>query len=101
MDRLDVRPEEGVVKVRGRNRWEVQISGSTAEILQVAYRRSDFFEELHDGSWFHDNAKMWLFFPAALVLFLLWCTGVYLWVLPFCVRHAKRKRMLAKSKLED
>ncbi|HBI32732.1 MAG TPA: hypothetical protein DDY45_11885, partial [Verrucomicrobiales bacterium] len=41
VDRLDVRPGKGVVKVRCKNRYEVQIDAETAEILQVAFRRSD------------------------------------------------------------
>ena len=50
VDRLDVRPGKGVVKVRGKNRYEVQIDTETAEILQVAVRRSDLIESIHDGS---------------------------------------------------
>ena len=39
VDRLDVRPSKGVVKVRCKNRYEVQIDTETAEILHVALRR--------------------------------------------------------------
>lgn len=94
VDRLDVRPGKGVIKIRANNRWEIQIASADAEVLQVAYRRSDFFEELHDGSWFHDNAKLWIFLPSAIIMFLLWLTGIYLWLLPYRVRRAKRKRAL-------
>jgi uncharacterized iron-regulated membrane protein len=89
VDRLDLRPERGVVKVRGKSRWEVQVDTATGEVLQVAYRRSDLVESLHDGSWFHDRAKLWVFLPTALVLCGLYGTGVYLWLLPYLV---KRKR---------
>ena len=41
VDRLDVRPAKGVVKVRGKNRCEIQVDTHTGEILQVAVRRSD------------------------------------------------------------
>jgi uncharacterized iron-regulated membrane protein len=90
IDRLDVRPDRGVVKVRSKTRWEVQIDTNTAEILQVAYRRSDLIESLHDGSFFHDKVKLWVFLPAGLILIGLWVTGVYLWLLPHLVRRRRR-----------
>lgn len=68
VDRLDVRPGRGMVKVRCRNRWEVQVDTENGEILQVAYRRSDLIEIIHDGSLFHDHFKLWVFLLAALVL---------------------------------
>ena len=86
VDRLDVRPGDGIVKVRARNRWEIQIDTQSAEVLQVAYRRSDLIESLHDGSWF--GIKLWIFLPAGLILLLLWGTGVYLWWQP----HSARRR---------
>ena len=92
VDRLDFRPSKGVVKVRGRNRWEVQIDAATAEVLQVAYRRSDLIESLHDGSYLHKSAKLWLFLPCALVLLGLWVSGLYLWWLPHRARRRKRRR---------
>lgn len=93
VDRLDVRPGRGIVKVRGNNRWEVQLDATTGEVLASKYRRSDLIESLHDGSWFHDRAKLWLFFPAAVILLGLWFTGIYLWFLPHLVRrHRKHKR---------
>ena len=93
IDRLDVRPEKGVVKVRGKNRWEIQIDISTGEVLQVAFRRSDLIESIHDGSWFHNKAKLAVFLPTALLLLALWFTGIYLFWLPFQVRLARRRRL--------
>lgn len=92
VDRLDVRPSKGVVKVRGKNRWEVQVDTSTGAVLGVAYRRSDLIESLHDGSWFADGAKLWVFLPTALVLLGLWGTGLYLFALPHLARRRARRR---------
>lgn len=82
IDRLDVRPGKGVVKVRANNRWEIQLDSATGEILQSTYRRSDLIESIHDGSFFHDNIKLGLFLPSAFVLLLLWLTGTYLFLKP-------------------
>lgn len=92
VDRLDVRPGKGVIKVRGNNRWEVQVDAGTGEVLQVAYRRSDWIESLHDGSWFHESAKLWVFLPAGVLLLVLWITGAYLWWLPHGVRRRKKRK---------
>ena len=95
IDRLDVRPSKGMLKVRAKNRWEVQVDTATGDVLQVAFRRSDLIESLHDGSFFSDWVKLGIFLPTALVLVVLWGTGVYLFFLP---QLAKRKKRLQKSK---
>ena len=92
IDRLDVRPSKGMLKVRGANGWEIQIDAATGDILQVACRRSDLIESLHDGSFFHDKVRLCLFLPSALVLLGLWLTGIYLFFLPSLARR-KRRRM--------
>ncbi|MGF1579241.1 MAG: PepSY-associated TM helix domain-containing protein [Gemmataceae bacterium] len=91
VDRIDVRPSRRILKVRGKNNWEIQLHSQTGEVLQVAYRRSDIIEAIHDGSWFHDSVKLWVFLPSAVVLLTLWITGMYLFWLPIA-RKAKRKR---------
>ncbi len=95
VDRLDVRPDHGIVKVRAKNRWEIQIDTTTGEVLQVAYRRSDLIESIHDGSWFHDDAKLAVFLPTALLLLVLWFSGLYLFWLPYQVRISRRRRKIA------
>jgi hypothetical protein len=90
IDRLDVRPSKGVVKVIAKNRWELQLDLATGDVLQVAYRRSDLIESLHDGSWFHPAVKLWLFLPAGIIVLGLWITGIYLWWLPIGMRRRKR-----------
>jgi uncharacterized iron-regulated membrane protein len=90
IERLDVQPSRSLVKVQAKNRWEIQLDLGSGEILSSAYRRSDFIESLHDGSFFGDVAKLWLFLPSGLVLLGLWFTGVYLWALPIWVKRRKK-----------
>jgi len=92
IERVDVQPSRGVAKVQARNRWEAQIDLATGEALQTSYRRSDLIESLHDGSWFHDSAKLYVFLPAAGIVLGLWFTGMYLFVLPYSVKW-RRKRL--------
>lgn len=89
IDRLDVRPGDGVVKVRSKNSLEIQIDAATGEVLLQQVRRSDLIEDLHDGSFFHRCAKHWIFFPIALILIGLWLTGVYIFFLPYVSRKRR------------
>ena len=93
IDRLDVRPDDGIIKIRGTNGWEAQIDAHTGNILQVAQRRSDLIESIHDGSWFHDKAKLWIFLPAAVVVTILWLTGIYLFFYPYYAKRRNRRRL--------
>lgn len=83
IDRLDVRPNKGIIKVRSKNNWEVQLDGKTGDVLHTAYRRPDFIESLHDATFFHDKANLWFMLPCAIILLLLWLTGLYLFVYPY------------------
>lgn len=98
IDRVDVRPAKNMMKVISLTRWEIQLELATGEVLQVAYRRSDLIESLHDGSWFHPAAKLGVFLPTGVVVLGLWLTGIYLWLLPFRARQtARRKRAAAQG----
>lgn len=97
IDRLDVRPAKGVIKVRCNNRWEVQLDSSTGEILSSNYRRSDLIESLHDGSFFSDSVKLYVFSANGFILLGLWITGAWLWYLPFGAKRKKKKRLANKE----
>jgi uncharacterized iron-regulated membrane protein len=91
LDRVDVKPDKGVVKFVAGNGWEAQIDSATGEVVQVAYRRSDLIESLHDGSFFASWAKLWVFLPSGVVLLVLWGTGIYLFILPHWKKAQKRR----------
>ncbi len=95
--RVDVQPKRGLVKVTCENRWEVQIDAQTGQVLQTAYRRSDLIEALHDGSWFNDTVKLWIFLPCAMVVLGLWITGIYLFFLPHVVLWRRRRHRAASA----
>lgn len=92
VDRLDVRPGRGVVKVTLKSRWEVQVDLADGRILQTAYRRSDLIESIHDGSVFlGDWTKLGLFLPAGIVLLFLWVSGMWMVWVPFVGKRRRRK----------
>jgi len=93
IDRLDVRPDDGIIKIRSTNSWEAQIDAHNGKLLQLAKRRSDLIESIHDGSWFHDKAKLWIFLPSAIIVFILWITGIYLFFYPYFAKRRNRKKL--------
>ena len=92
INRLDVRPSKGMVKVRAQNDWEIQVDLSDGKVLQTAYRRSDMIESIHDGSYFHDLVKLWVWLPAGLLLFGLWVTGIYMFFQPRWARWRRAQK---------
>lgn len=90
--RIDFHPNKGVLKFISKDGWEAQVDTSTGQLLQVAPRRSDLIESLHDGSFFADWTKLFIFFPSGLVLFYLWGSGIYMFVYPRLKTAQKQAR---------
>ena len=90
--RLDIRPSKGIMKIQLKTNVEIQMDSQNGEILQIAFRRSDIIESIHDGSFFHDNIKYFLFFPAAIILLILWITGIYLFINIYIRKRKERER---------
>jgi uncharacterized iron-regulated membrane protein len=97
VNRLDVRPDKGIVKAWLKSNWEAQIDLGTGEIKQIWFRRSDWIESIHDGSIFGDAVKLGLFFPTALTLLLLWLGGMWMWVYPLIHKGRVRRRRLQET----
>ena len=94
VNRLDVRPDRGLVKVTLHSGWEAQVDLGTGRVLQTAYRRSDVIETIHDGSFFAgDWTKLGLFFPAGLTLLLLWLSGVWMVWVQFIGKRRRRRKL--------
>ena len=91
IDRIDIRPDKGIAKVRAVNHWEIQIDTESGAIIQVEYRRSDIIESIHDGSWFADPVKYWIFLPSAIIVLILWISGMYLYFLPKLHKYRNKK----------
>ncbi len=89
IDRIDIRPKKGVAKIRAKSGYEIQMDTATGEVLGVAYRRSDVIESIHDGSYFSDAVKRYIFLPTGILLIFMWGSGIYLFLLP---RLRKKKK---------
>jgi len=91
-DRIDVRSDRGVVKFIAPNRWEAQIDMTTLDVLSLEYRRSDLFEQIHDGSFFADWVKTFIFLPVGVILLFLWLTGIWMFFEPYVKPWRRKKR---------
>ncbi len=92
IDRIDIRPDKGIAKIRSNNHWEIQIDSKTAEVFSVKYRRSDIIESVHDGSFFTDYVKFGWFLPTGILLIIVSISGIYMFLLPLMLRN-KRGRL--------
>ncbi len=87
IDRMDVRPRNGFVKVRFRDRGntEVTLDLATARTLHVGARNDVFLEKLHSGEIFGDGFVL-LSDAGAIALIVTLLTGYWLWLAPRVLR---------------
>ncbi len=83
IDRMDVRPRNGFVKVRMRDAasTEVTVDLTSGRVLHTGPRGDVFFEKLHSGEAFGDG---WILLSdgGAIALLVTLLTGYWLWLVP-------------------
>lgn len=83
IDRMDVRPGDGLIKVRFDDRrvQEVTLDINNGRVLHVGERNDVFLEKLHSGEIFGDN---WVLLTdvAAVALLVMLASGYWLWLYP-------------------
>ena len=103
IDRMDVRPDKGMVKVIFvEDYWGVQLDMTTGDLLHIERRRSDFIENIHDGSVLDhifgtNGGYLKLIYTTIMGLSLLTftITGFWLWFGPKILlrtRHLEMKK---------
>lgn len=98
VDRMEVRPEKGVVKFTFKEHFTgLQVDGATGRVLKKEYRTSDLIEKIHDGSlvdhWLgtgNDLFKLIYVTIMGIGLLLFTITGFWLWLGPKRLRKIKR-----------
>mgnify|MGYP002725730260 CR=1 FL=1 len=99
IDRIDMRKEKGSVKfVFVDSFYEVQLDGATGNVLSIGQRRSDLFENIHDGSilddYFGTDGYVKLVYSTVMGVSLLifTITGFWLWYGPKRMRKASKNK---------
>ncbi len=97
ISQIEVRPAQGNIRVRSkRNQWEIQINGETGVITSSAPRRLSLLTSLHEGAFFGDLVRYFVFLPSAIGVLWLWFSGVFLLV----KHYAKTKKTILKSRMK-
>lgn len=84
IDRMDVRPRDGLVKVRMRDKasTEATVDINTGNVIHVGRRGDVFLEKLHSGEIFGGQPYVLLSDIAAIALMITLITGYWLWLAP-------------------
>jgi len=100
LERIDVRKDKGMVKfVFLDHFWGIQLDGATGALLHIERRRSDFIENIHDGSILDyylgttgEYIKLVYTSIMGLALLTFTITGFWLWYKPKRMRKKTTNR---------
>jgi len=93
VERIDVRPDKGIAKVLFEDgNLEIQLDGTTGEILSVAPRYSDWIESIHDGTIISNLFSVISMNVLGWGLVVMIISGLWLWYGPIRVRKWRKKR---------
>lgn len=100
LERIDMRKDKGMLKfVYIDGFYGIQLDGATGKLLHIERRRSDFIENLHDGSildYFFETTseQIKLVYTSVMGLSLLTftVTGFWLWYGPKRMRNRPGKK---------
>ncbi len=83
IDRMDVRPGDGIIKIRFDDRvvTEATVDLITGHVLHVGERNDVFLEKLHSGEIFGGRGVL-ITDVAAVALCILLISGYWLWLYP-------------------
>ena len=97
LDRIDIRPAKGIVKfVFANHYWGLQIDCASGKLLLIEQRKSDFIEDIHDGTILDkvlgtdEKAMLGYTTIMGISLFMLTATRFWLWYGPKRLRKSKR-----------
>lgn len=99
LDRIDIRPQKGIVKyVFADHYLGLQLDGTTGKLLHIEKRNSDLIKNIHDGSildrLFDSGESMKITYTVLLggSLLVLIASGFWLWYSPKRLRQAKKDK---------
>ncbi|HEX6944336.1 MAG TPA: PepSY-associated TM helix domain-containing protein [Gemmatimonadaceae bacterium] len=93
IDRMDVRPRNGFVKVRLRDKasMEMTVDINSGQVIHTGRRGDVFLEKLHSGEIFGGLPFVILSDIAAIALVLTLLTGYWLWLVPKLSRGTREE----------
>jgi len=90
IDRIEIRPKQGITTIRTHNHWELQIDSQKGEVLSAGIRQAGLVLAIHEGNWFHPLAPLWIFLPTGIIL--IWVVFSGLWIFGSTWSRAKPRK---------
>ena len=94
IDRIDVRPDKGIAKIRYEQDWEIQMDLESGAVYSYAKRNADWIERIHDGSIISEGFKLVSMNVLSIGLLIMVGSGLWLWYGPKKIRIMKRSEKL-------
>ncbi|MCE9558343.1 MAG: PepSY domain-containing protein [Armatimonadetes bacterium] len=93
IDRIDYRPNKNLFKVLSKRGYhEVQVHGSTGEVLGVETRNDQLIEDIHDLQFFGEGISKYALPVIAVALAGMAATGIWIYAVPVLRRRKFQKK---------
>jgi len=79
IDQIIYRPSKNNIAIRYKNDMEKQLNAQTGEVLSFAKRHTNWLLRIHQGNYFSNWVKQFVFIPTAFALQVLWISGLLLY----------------------
>ena len=97
IDRIEIHYSKNTYKITSKSGYhEVQVDGESGKVLSVGKRGDQFFEDIHDLSFFAEPARVWILPWVGAGLFTLSLTGAYMFFVPVYRRWKHKAKTAAK-----
>lgn len=95
VNRIQIKPSNGSIVVRAKNNYQIQIDGSTAEVVGGGVGRSSILVGLHEGTfWFGNWGRYLIALPMGLIVLFLSISGIVLYMQPTLYKRSLQKKKL-------
>lgn len=88
-------PKKGYFSVRTDSDYEMRLHGESLKILTEGPKLTGWLIKLHEGSFFSEIVRDYIFLPSAFGLLILIVSGIYIYIEP---KYKKYKRNKNKNK---
>lgn len=91
IDQIIYRPSKNNISIRYKDDMEKQIHAQTGKVLSYAKRHTNWIIRIHQGTYFANWIKEFIFIPTAVALQIIWITGLVLYFKTKARRKAKHE----------
>ncbi|MBL8065243.1 MAG: PepSY domain-containing protein [Chthonomonadaceae bacterium] len=98
IDRFEYHASDRIYKILSKENYhEVQVDAASGKVLSVGKRNDQFFEDIHDLSFFHPILRVTVAPVVAIILFVLGVSGVAMYFVPVFRRQKFRRKRIENT----